>query len=162
ALIRELFYGPEPERSKVCDEALHIAASLDDPSVSISVGHACLNALWQEPNMIDRVAAILSSQAGSALDPLREWSRPAIRKHLAILRGDFATGIAAAARMEAVVETLQSPYRRFITRHNSAAIACASGKLDDAQRLANEALTIAEESGQPDAGFYFAAVQALI
>jgi hypothetical protein len=78
--------------------------------------------------------------------------------HIAIELSEFARADAAFERLQAVAAQTRQPTQRWIAAFIAAAVTCMRGELEAGERLAEEALRIGQEAGEPDAAMIYGAI----
>lgn len=147
------FDGDYERRRRLADEALDVARTTEDPSTLLAVLNLRIAAI-QAPDTLSEVLA----STDEALSLAEQTNNPILEAFAAGWRY-FATWQAGdrpeADRMWAIMDEssirLGQPTLRWLTRFLEAHRAFISGTLTDSERLAEEALDIGTETGQPDA-----------
>jgi class 3 adenylate cyclase/tetratricopeptide (TPR) repeat protein len=145
--------GDWPRRLDLADEALLVARRLGD-EVTLARVLNLRNVTTHVPGMVDRRLAEsaesleLTARLG---DPLERYWALAFRLHAVSEAGELGEVDGLLAGMDTLARELSQPgLRWFVTFHRSWRELLA-GRIDEADRLALEALQIGNDTGQPDA-----------
>jgi class 3 adenylate cyclase len=157
-LAVELTFAPEHARRwALADEAIALARQAGDARTLAVVledsGYAC----WAPDTLAKRAEYVRELMAlVMEVQDLRVEYFAALRQtHLAMELGDFARADAALARLQAIAEQTRQPTLRWNAGFTAAGVRCARGELEAAERLAEQALQIGQEAGQPDAAMIY-------
>ena len=159
-LCSELAHGSTLERRQVlADEAIAIAQSLDDDAVLVRVLNHIQIAL-QVPSLLAisliRTALALELAEGVG-DPVQLFWAAQWRAESAARAGDIDEMLRCIAIHGSMAQQLNQPIFTWGHAFLSAVPAQIAGDTEEAEALANEALRIGQESGQPDAETIFGA-----
>jgi len=158
SLANELPFSDTIEvRRSLSDDALAIARRLSDTATIANVLALRHSAIYDVATLVDRIALgeelrTLADQQGDT--NLTFWSGFIT----------WATGTEAAdparmrlgrALMGNAVNSSGSLVHRWCERFIAAGDALATGRLEDAERLASESFALGSEAGEPDAFFYY-------
>ncbi len=153
-LATELYFSADAygRRRRLAEEALAIARRLDEPETLAYVLNGAHFALWEPGNTRQRLdmARELLELARRAADPEKEMIANAWLVVDLCELGDLKGAADAASRESGLSETLGQPEARWVSAVHRAALAIAAGRLDEAQRLADEALSLGQQA-QTDA-----------
>jgi tetratricopeptide (TPR) repeat protein len=159
-LCNELTFGsPFPQRRELADEAKALARQVGDPATVIQVSNL-LEMPMEVPQtlnerLVDRAAALtLAHRLG---DPVLEYWAASCQAHAAQEAGDIETTDRCLAQVCALGERLGHSTLIWHSRFRSAARALLAGDHEAAERLATDALQVANDSGQPDAIEFYGA-----
>jgi class 3 adenylate cyclase len=157
---QELSWDPASvqRRYALADEAVSLARTTNDPRTLAEVLRSALFAYWT-PEMLElRTGLVEELLEHHASDPaLDQWSRD-IAGHLYTERGEFARAEAAFARQREIAAELGQPTMMWFASFPRAGYAMMRGDLEEAERLAEQALQIGQEAGEPDAVMFYGAV----
>ncbi len=147
------FTGNHAEQDRLSDEATAMARRLDDPGALVPVLALRLVTLWRVDRVQERVSLALE------LEQLCEkYGRPqatllsaTMGCQAAMEAGDFATADRRLATIDHIAAALRQPLSLGYARLRQSLRAAVDGRLDESERLADEAYEHAQASGQPDA-----------
>ncbi len=153
-LCTELTFGsPLGRRVELADEALSMARRLGDPATTIVAADLVQTAIsvpWlHERRLRDSVEAL--ELAESLGDPGLLLRALTVRRKTAIQGGDFELGARCLERARGLTERLREPTYLWIHAVHEATEALMLGEPDRAENLADRALRIGMDTGQPDA-----------
>jgi class 3 adenylate cyclase len=159
-LCSELAHGsPLERRQGLAEEAIAIAESLGDDSVLVRVLNHIHIAL-QVPSLLS-ISLLRTSEALRLAerlgDPVQIFWAAQWRAEAAARAGDVEEMLRCTAIHGSMAEQLNQPIFTWGHAFFSAVPAQLAGDTDRAEELANEALRIGTESGQPDAATIFGA-----
>ena len=159
-LCSELAHGSTLERRQVlADEAIAIAQSLDDDAVLVRVLNHIQIAL-QVPSLL-AISLIRTAHALELAervgDPVQLFWAAQWRAESAARAGDIDEMLRCIAIHGSMAQQLNQPIFTWGHAFLSAVPAQIAGDTEEAEALANEALRIGQESGQPDAETIFGA-----
>jgi class 3 adenylate cyclase len=151
------FTGDHNEQDRLSDEATAMARRLADPGALVPVLALRLVTLWR----VDRVAERL--ELALELEQLCEaYGRPqaillaaTMGCQAAMEAGDFATADRRLARIDHITAELRQPLSLGYARLRQSLRASVDGRLDESERLADEAYEYTRASGQPDAAAFW-------
>jgi hypothetical protein len=153
-LAAELTFGADyARRRELADEALALARSVGNQSALLTV----LNYRFATVQTPDNLSEVLeeSAEALRLADEVQNPVQLALARgmrYFAILQAaDHASATALWFLMEASASELRQPTARWFERFLAAHRAMAAADLDGAKVMADEALSIGIETGQPDA-----------
>ena len=159
-LCSELALGTTLERRKVlADDARSMARRLGDPSTVVRTLNLVCDPLQVPSTLTERMAdAREAAELADALDDpdLRFWTS-AYARMAAAQAGDFAWSRQCLDGMRTVISRLRQPGMLWVTLFNEVAEGILTGNPDQAEQLANAALAVGTESGQPDASSFYGA-----
>lgn len=152
-LATELTFSGELERRiGLSDEAVAIARRLGDPGALAHVLTVRFIALWVPDTLGERLAN--ATEAVGLSDELGDaWAQfHAVHWRFAglVQAGAFGETPAAAKRLEELARRLGDPTTRWISSYDRGMLAIIAGRLDEAERLAQEAVESASGSGPVD------------
>ncbi len=164
-LCNEFSFGPLDRRLALAQDAKAMAERLGDPVTKIRV----LNIVHAQALSVPSLHEERTRESSEALTLARALGDPV---HLywtaswvfitAMQGGDFEQSDACFAIKVTLGERLRQPTMLWQNAFNKAGLALIRGDLDEAEELANLALQIGTDSGQPDAfAFYGADLMAI-
>jgi class 3 adenylate cyclase/tetratricopeptide (TPR) repeat protein len=147
------FAGDHEEPDRLSDEATAMARRLGGPSALVPVLALRMVTLWRANRMRERL--ILASE----LEQLcTRYGRPqatllaaTMGCQAAMEAGEFETADRRLATIDEISAALHQPLSLGYARLRQSMRAAIDGRLDDSERLADEAYQCAKASGQPDA-----------
>jgi hypothetical protein len=147
------FSGDHAEPDRFSEEATAMAHRLARPGALIPVLSLRLVTLWRPDKVRERVALSLE------LEQLCEaYGRPqatllaaTMGCQAAMEAGDFVTADRRLATIDHITADLRQPLALGYARLRQSLRASVAGRLDESERLADEAYEYAKASGQPDA-----------
>jgi tetratricopeptide (TPR) repeat protein len=159
-LCQELQYGAVPDRRRaLAEEAAAIARASGDDALLVRVFNHTFNpSLVVESVSWNEDALMLASRLG---DPVQLFLAADRRAVAATNAGDIDEMDRCIEIMRSAVETLNQPSLTWVLTFVRATRAQIAGDTDLAEQLAEEALQIGTEGGEPDAALIWGA-QALI
>ncbi len=156
-LALELAYTvPLAERQALADEALRIARRHGEPLLLAHV-LACHPLATADPSTLQermRHTAEHVALCDRIGDPTLRFHAYA-RRSMALETGDVAGWDVCLERMAELVEIVPQPSLRWVLLFTCSPRALLAGRVEEAERLAHEALTVGSASGQPDARAFF-------
>jgi class 3 adenylate cyclase len=159
-LAVELTFAPEHARRwALAEEAIALARQAGDPRTLAVVledsGYAC----WAPDTLAKRGEYVreLMALVVEVQDLRVEYFAALRQTHIAMELGDFVRADAALARIQAIAEQTRQPTLRWNAGFTAAGVSCARGELEAGERLAEQALQIGQEGGQPDAAMVYGA-----
>lgn len=153
-LSAELSFAGEPDRLRgLMDEALRIARSAGDPATLVWVLNMHDSALRLPETLADRheTTAEAVRVAETLGDPVAIFRSARHVLDTALETGNRALRDQAIEIQHEIATRVGQPLLIWIDTQNRSQQALLDGDPDEAERLAEEALTIGTESGQPDA-----------
>ncbi len=147
------FDADEESRRRVANEALALAREVGDPNTLVAVLNTCVSAA-QDPDRLEESLA-QTAEAVVLVDALDNTILAGFaagwRYFVAWQVCDRAEADRMWARMEYSASSLGQPLFRWFVGFLAGHRALVAGQLDESERLADEALNIGMETGQPDA-----------
>ena len=159
-LAVELTFAPEHARRwALAEEAIALARQAGDPRTLAVVLADSAYACWAPDTLPKRAEYVRELMAlVMEVQDLRVEYFAALRQtHIAMELCDFARADAALARIHAIAEQTRQPTLRWNVGFTAAAVRCTRGELEAGERLAEQALQIGQESGEPDAAMAYGA-----
>ena len=159
-LAVELTFAPEHARRwALAEEAIALARQAGDPRTLAVVLADSAYACWAPDTLPKRAEYVRELMAlVMEVQDLRVEYFAALRQtHIAMELCDFARADAALARIHAIAEQTRQPTLRWNVGFTTAAVRCTRGELEAGERLAEQALQIGQESGEPDAAMAYGA-----
>ena len=151
------FSGDHHEQDRLSDEAAAIARRLDDPAALVPVLALRMVTLWRADRLEERLALAVELEQLCA-----GYGRPQATllaayagNQAAMEAGDFATADRRLATIDEIAAALRQPLALGYARLRQSMRAAVDGRLDDSERLADEAYGYARASGQPDASAFW-------
>ena len=157
-LSTELYYSPTPTQAdELSKEAVTIARKSGDRAALAPMLEARLAATWRPDNLDERAALAdevveLADQAGDAETALRGRT---FRITCLLEQGEVARADRELALAARLAEERRRPRYVWHTTGLRAMRAVMSGRFDEAEQLAQEALEIGHEASEPNAPHYF-------
>jgi class 3 adenylate cyclase/tetratricopeptide (TPR) repeat protein len=147
------FSGDHAEPDRLSDDATAMAHRLGRPAALVPVLSLRLVTMWRPDKVRERLALSLE------LEQLCEdYGRPqatlltaTMGCQAAMEAGDFATADRRLATIDHITSGLRQPLALGYARLRQSLRASVAGRLDESERLADEAYEYAKASGQPDA-----------
>jgi tetratricopeptide (TPR) repeat protein len=158
-LAQNLVYTPEAERRfSLARQALDLATGADDPTLLARISPPVLYALWAPGSGPTRasVAAAAISAAEASGDPRLEFAAHAAAYDVAIEAADHVAAARSLAALRAVARDRGEPRMRWTAALFETFDATMAGRLEAAEALANHALELGVQIGDPDAFTFFA------
>jgi class 3 adenylate cyclase/tetratricopeptide (TPR) repeat protein len=146
------FDSDHQRRRRLADTALTLARESGDLHMLPYVLRDHFHAVWCADTLPARRATAeeMTELANRGNDPLaRIWALDRT-VHAAAEGGSLAVADDASRRLLALTQELGQPRLRWHATYYAAGLAQLRGDLDDAERLADEALALAERDGEPD------------
>jgi hypothetical protein len=159
-LAVELTFAPEHARRwALAEEAIALARQAGDPRTLAVVLEDSAYACWAPDTLPKRAEYVRELMAlVMQVQDLRVEYFAALRQtHIAMELCDFPRADAALARIHAIAEQTRQPTLRWNVGFTAAAVRCTRGELEAGERLAEQALQIGQESGEPDAAMAYGA-----
>ena len=157
-LATELAFEPErARRQALADEAIALARQASDPRTLAEVLASCCYATWAPDTLATRSEHVreLSALVAQVRDLQVEFVARLRETNTAIELGDFERGDAALERLQAIAEQTRQPTQRWNAGFVAAAMTCMRGELEAGERLAERALALGQDAGQPDAAMFY-------
>ena len=159
-LAKELAFEPErARRHALVDEALALAREASDPRTLAAALESSCYATWAPDTLATRSGHIreLSALVAQLGDLQVEFVARLRELNLASELGDFGRADAALERAQAIAEQTRQPSQRWNAGFLAAGMTCMRGDLEAGERLAERALALGQEAGQPDAAAIYGA-----
>jgi class 3 adenylate cyclase len=164
-LALELVYEPEHARRwALADEAVAFAREAGDAGTLAAVLVNTYFACWAPDTLAKRAEYVreLNALVAQLQDLQLERAATGWETHSAIELGEFARADAANERAQAIAEQTRQPRHRWTAGYAAAELRCMRGELEAAERLAEQALQIGQDAGEPDAAMFYGATIATI
>jgi class 3 adenylate cyclase/tetratricopeptide (TPR) repeat protein len=152
------FSGDWPRRKALSDESVAIARRLGDPAIVGDVLSLRFITVWTPETLDERLddterGLAIAEETGNQLALLRalHW-----RAAAAVEAGDIQLARQLVARQTELARRLREPTYSWLAAYDRATQALMAGLLEEAERSAEDARVIAEESGQPEALAFYA------
>jgi hypothetical protein len=161
----ELLFDPDHEhRRALAGEALSLARRAGDPRTLAHVLRGCLPAIWSCDTLELRQGLVTEfvEAAARARDPALQGWAAVEEVNVTVESAELGKAKLAAGRLRAIAEELGEPTLRWFATFYDACLAILHGRLAEAERLAEEALEIGTDAGQPDALMVYGAQLAAI
>jgi class 3 adenylate cyclase/tetratricopeptide (TPR) repeat protein len=161
----ELVFDPDHEhRRALAEEALALARDTGDPRTLAHVLRGCFPAIWTSDTLALRQELVgeLLEAAAQAGDPALEAWAALEEVNVGVESAELERAVAAAARLQGIADEIGEPTLRWFAAFYGACLALLHGDLAEAERLAEEALQIGSDAGQPDALMIYGAQLAQI
>jgi class 3 adenylate cyclase/tetratricopeptide (TPR) repeat protein len=156
----ELQNDPDHERRReLAERALTLAYQAGEPRTLAQVLKNCSFALWS-PDTLDSRRSLsdeLLSVAKTLRDPSLQFWAYAVALHVSVEAGDLDRAQAARERAEWIAQELGQASLRWFSTVYAAGWAFMRGELADGERLAEQALALGTEAGEPDAAMVYGA-----
>jgi DNA-binding SARP family transcriptional activator len=159
-LSKSLTFTPDVgRRVALAHRALRMAEESDDPTLLAGVTPAVLAALWAPGNerLRNEVAARALSAAEASGDPLLQFGVNLAARQIAIESGDPLMAAHNLTRLRAIAQSVGEPYLGWLIVLCDTFEAMMTGRLSDAEALAERALELGLQIGAPDAFVMYAA-----
>ena len=151
-----------PEHARrwaLAEEAIALARQVGDPRTLATVLEDSCYAIWAPDTLAKRAELVreLMAVVVQVKDLHVEYFARLRETNIAMELCDFARADAALERIQAIAEQTRQPTRRWNTGFIAAAVCCMRGELEAGERLAEQALQIGQEGGEPDAAMAYGA-----
>lgn len=159
-LAKELAHAPEHARRRaLAEEAIALARTAGDPRTLAAALESSSYAIWAPDTLAQRAEYVreLNALVAHIEDLHVEFVARMREVHTAIELCEFARAHAAFERLKAIAEQTRQPIQRWNVGFVAAALACMRGELEAGERLAEDALQIGQEAGQPDTAMIYGA-----
>jgi hypothetical protein len=159
-LALELVYEPDHARRwALADEAVALAREAGDAGTLAAVLSNTFYAYWAPDTLAKRAEHVreLNALVPELQDPHLEGLARIWETHVAIELGEFARADAALERVQAIAEQTRQPTHRWRATNIAGSLTCTQGGLEAAERLAEQALQIGQDAGEPDAAMFYGA-----
>jgi tetratricopeptide (TPR) repeat protein len=152
------FAGDAPRRRALAREALAAARRHGDDEILAQVINRALFATWLPETLAERLelSEELMTLAEASRNPLLRGMSYNRRLYYVIEAGLAGEVDACARATREIADAVPQPFLRWVSRYTEAMVAILHGHLDRAEVLADEAVAVGTESGQPDALMIFA------
>jgi ActR/RegA family two-component response regulator/tetratricopeptide (TPR) repeat protein len=151
-LAEELTYLPRRTADRtLAPKAITLARSLDEPAVLASVLRTTQWSVWT-PDDVERrrqLAEEIVALAGRTHDPMLALDGELFRLWSALEHGEMDVARRQLVLASRLAERLRLPYYSWITTMARACLHIATGRFDDAERIADEALRAADATANP-------------
>jgi hypothetical protein len=157
-LAKELAFEPERARRRaLADEAIALVRQAADPQTLAEVLAGSCYATWAPDTLATRSEQVreLSALVAQVRDLHVEFVARLRETTVAIELGDFGRADAALERVQAIAEQTGEPTQRWNAGFFAAGMMCMRGELEAGERLAEQALRLGQEAGQPDAAMIY-------
>ena len=157
-LAKELAFEPERDRRRaLADEAIALARQASDPRTLAEVLESSCYAIWAPDTLATRSEQVreLSALVAQVRDLHVEFVARLRETNPAIELGDFGRADAALERAQAIAEQTRQPTQRWNAGFLAAGMMCIRGELEAGERLAEQALRLGQEAGQPDTAMIY-------
>ena len=164
-LAKELAFEPDRARRRaLVDEAIALARQASDPRTLATALESSCYATWAPDTLATRSEQVreLSALVAQVGDLHVEFVARVRELNVAIELGDFGRADAALERAQAIAEQTRQPTQRWNAGFLAAGMTCMRGELEAGERLAEQALQLGQEAGQPDAAVIYGATIVLI
>jgi AAA ATPase domain len=159
----ELWFDIDHERRRaLAEEALTLAREAGDRRALAHVLLNHLHAVWAPDTLEFRRASsrnLVETAAGVGDPALEAWGAYH-ETHVQIESGEVEGAEIAGRRLRSIAEALGEPVLRWLAAVVPAGLAFGRGDIAEAEQLAEEALQIGTDDGQPDAFMVYGAVMA--
>ena len=147
------FAGDHEEPDRLSDEATAMARRLGGPSALVPVLALRMVTLWRANRMRERLllASELEQLCATYGRPQATLLAATMGCQAAMEAGEFETADRRLATIDEIAAALHQPLSLGYARLRQSIRAAIDGRLDDSERLADEAYQYAKASGQPDA-----------
>ena len=156
----ELEWDPDFDtRRALAEEAISLARATDDARTLAEVLRNVHETI-RVPDTLAWRADLVEELVGCAAevgDPALHYSTHNMDVHVCVERGDLERGKLALEQLQLIAHELDQPTANWFATFNAAGWELMHGNLAAGERLAERALQIGQEAGQPDAVFVYAA-----
>ena len=157
-LAKELAFAPDRARRRaLADEAIALARQAADPRTLAEALESSCYATWAPDTLAARCEQVreLSALVARVQDLQFEFVARLREMNTAIELGDFGRADAALERAQAIAEQTRQPSQTWNAGFLAGGIAFMRGELEAGERLAEQALRLGQELGQPDAAMIY-------
>ena len=157
-LAKELAFEPERARRRaLADEAIALARQASDPRTLAAVLESSSYAIWAPDTLATRSEQVreLSALVAQVGDLHFEFVARIRETNTAVELGDFGRADATLERAQAIAEQTRQPTQRWNAGFLAAGMTCMRGELEAGERLAEHALALGQEAGQPDTAMIY-------
>jgi class 3 adenylate cyclase len=151
--VESMFGAPLAERRSIVESAVDAARASGDPATLAEVLARTHVTVEVPETLDDRLNATTEARALAAGldDPFLQWLTHMVSVGAALDLGDMEARDRYLAKTRSAAARLGHPHPLWETRFQESHAAMIAGDGADAERLANEALAFALETGEPDA-----------
>jgi len=154
-----LWSGDHDRRRQLSDEAVAVARARDDASALAYVLIMRITAVWTPDNLAERLdttgeAVRLANEVG---DPWQRFWALVWRTTTLTQAGDLAEADLRLVELRDIARRVQDPRLGFVSAAQQVWRTALAGRLGEAEGLAEAALAIGQDAGEPDALVLFAA-----
>ena len=151
-------------RAQLIEQATAIARRLGDQNCLLFVLNAKRRALWEPENIEERLDTITEALKLAEKSGDREAALAALRLQIIDLSetGEVDKAKAGVAMFANRATEVRQPYHLWEAATLIASQALFEGRYEEAERLANEAMTVGQRLGSLDPGYVFSAQMAVI
>jgi tetratricopeptide (TPR) repeat protein len=157
-LAKELAFEPDRARRRaLAEEAVALARQAADPWTLATVLESSCYAIWAPDTLPTRSKYVreMSALVAQVGDLQVEFGARTREMNTAVELGDFAWADDALERIKAIAEQTRQPTQRWNVGFLAAGMMCLRGDLEAGERLADQALQVGQEAGQPDAAMIY-------
>jgi class 3 adenylate cyclase/tetratricopeptide (TPR) repeat protein len=157
-LAKELAFEPERARRRaLAEEAILLARQAADPRTLAEALESSCYATWAPDTLATRSEQVreLSGLVAQVRDLHVEFVARLRETHVAIELSDFGRADAALERLQAIAEQTRQPTQKWNAGFVAAGMMCMRGELEAGERLAEQALQLGHEAGQPDTAMIY-------
>lgn len=151
-LAAELAFSDEPGRFDLVEEAVQVAHECDDRNTILDAMPR--GTIYAVPHLLERnreLALEAIDLTADGADPIRRFLALNRLRQVQFASADIAGVRKTSAEMRQIAIVVGQPALLWLTTYHQAGIDLLEGRVDEAERRADEALRIGLESGQPDA-----------
>ncbi len=153
-LAAELLWSRDHRRRRsLSDEAVALARERGDRAAMAQVLTMSVTAVWWPETLAERMAttAELVPLTEAVGDPTQQFWAAVWRAITVVQSGDVEEADRQLDRQRRIAERLRQPRLAFVLETQHAWRAQLAGRLDEAERFADQARTLGEQSAEPDA-----------
>jgi len=153
-LAAELLWSPDHlRRQALRDEALALARERGDRAALAHVLTMSVSAVWWPETLAERLATTAEAVplTDAVGDPTQRFWAAVWRAITVVQAGDLEEADRQLGRQRDIAARLRQPRLAFVLGTQHAWRAQLAGRLDDAERFAEQARTLGEQAGEPDA-----------
>ena len=159
-LAQELAHEADHARRRaLADEAIALAREVEDPRTLAAVLDNVCNAYGGPDTLAGRAEHVreLNALVTVVQDLHLEFVARFWETWTALELCDFVRADAALERMQAIAEQTRQPTHRWVAGFVAATQRCMRGELEAGERLAEQALQVGQEAGEPEAVMVYGA-----
>ncbi|HEY1510680.1 MAG TPA: AAA family ATPase, partial [Solirubrobacteraceae bacterium] len=159
-LAKELAFEPErARRHALVDEAIVLARQAADPRTLATVLESSCYATWAPDTLVTRSEQVreLTAQVAQVRDLHVEFVARVRELNTSMELGHFGRADAALERAQTIAEQTRQPTQRWNVGFLASGMTCMRGELEAGERLAERALALGREAGQPDTAMIYGA-----